>query len=65
MLPLMVPTVQEKALGAEESKEILVLVPLHIVAVLAVVTVGAGLTVTLIVEAVPEHTLAIDIGVTK
>ena len=41
----MVPTVQEKILGVDAVREILGPVPLHIVAVLAVVTVGMGLTV--------------------
>ena len=45
----MVPTVQEKELGADAVREILGPVPLHTVAVLAVVTVGFGLTVTVIV----------------
>ena len=46
MPPVTVPIVQENELGVEALKEILVPVPLHIVAVFAVVTVGIGFTVT-------------------
>ena len=43
--PVMVPMVQANVLGAEAVNEILVPVPLQIVAVLAVVTEGFGFTV--------------------
>ena len=42
ILPEMVPIVQVKLLGTEAVKMIFGLVPLHIVAVLAVVTAGVG-----------------------
>ena len=49
MLPVIVPTVQAKVLAAEAVKLIFGLVPLQMAAGLAVVTAGAGLTVTEIV----------------
>jgi hypothetical protein len=47
--PVMVPIVQANVLGAVAAKEILGFVPLQVDAVLAVVTAGVGLTVTVIV----------------
>lgn len=47
--PVIVPTVQTKVLGIDDVKLIFGLVPLQMVAVLDVVTVGPGLTVTVIV----------------
>jgi hypothetical protein len=41
------------------------LVPLQIVAVLSVVTTGAGLTVTVIVYATPTHKPVVEVGVTR
>lgn len=49
MPPIIVPTVQEKVLGKEAVKLIFGPDPLQVVAVGAVVTTGAGLTVTVIV----------------
>ena len=46
--PVIVPTVQTKLLGKEAVKLMFGLVPLQIEAVLAVVTAGTGLTVTVI-----------------
>ena len=48
-LPVIVPTVQVKFEGELEVKLILVLVPLHTLAVAGVVTLGDGITVTVIV----------------
>ena len=49
MPPVFVPIVQVKELAIEAVKLIFVLVPLQMVAVLGVVTIGFGLTVTVIV----------------
>jgi hypothetical protein len=49
ILPAIVPTVQVNVLGADAVNAMFVAVALHIVAVLAVVTTGVGLTVTVIV----------------
>jgi hypothetical protein len=49
MPPVIVPTVQVKVLPAVEVSAIFVAAPLQIVALLAVVTAGVGLTVTVIV----------------
>jgi hypothetical protein len=49
MPPVIVPTVHVKVLAALAVNAILVGVALHIVAVLAVVTTGLGLTVTVII----------------
>lgn len=46
--PEFVPIIHENVLAAEAVKLILGLVPLQMVAVLEVVTIGAGLTVTVI-----------------
>ncbi len=54
--PVIVPIVQANELGVEAVNEILGPVPLHIVAVFAVVTEGVGFTVTvigLLVEGLP------------
>lgn len=47
--PVIAPMVQEKLLGAEAINAIFGLFPLQMVAVLGVVTIGDGLTVTVIV----------------
>jgi hypothetical protein len=47
--PVIVPIVHANVLGTLEVKEIFGPAPLHVVPVLAVVTVGAGFTVTVIV----------------
>ena len=49
MPPVIVPMIQLKVLGVEAFNTMLVVVPLQIVAVLAVVTVGDGFTVTVMV----------------
>jgi uncharacterized protein Usg len=49
ILPVIVPTVHVKLLGALAVNAMLGLVPLHVTAVLAVVTTGVGVTVTVIV----------------
>ena len=48
-LPVNVPTIHVKFEGELEVKLILVLVPLHTLAVAGVVTLGDGITVTVIV----------------
>lgn len=65
MLPVIVPTVQEKVLGAVAASAMFVAVPLQMAAVLAVVTTGVGFTVTVIVYGAPEHAgVAVDVGIT-
>jgi hypothetical protein len=49
ILPVIVPTVQVNVLAADAVSAIFVAVALQMVAVLAVVTTGVGLTVTVIV----------------
>jgi hypothetical protein len=49
MLPVIVPIVHAKLLGALAVNAMFGLVPLQVLAVLAVVTAGVGLTVTMIV----------------
>lgn len=53
MPPLIVPRVQAKVLGVVAVRETLGFVPLHVLAVAAVVTTGLGLTVTVSVNGVP------------
>ena len=62
--PVIVPTVQLKLPGIEEVRLIFEPVPLHIVVVPADVTIGAGLTVTMIVKGVPGHEPVVEVGVT-
>ncbi len=65
ILPVTVPTVQVNVLAVVAVSDILGLVPLQIAAVLAVVTTGTGLTVTVIVYGAPAHPgVAVDVGVT-
>lgn len=64
ILPVIVPKVQLKLLGALEVKFILVEVPLHIVFVAAFVTAGIGLTVTVTVEDAPAQEPPVEVGVT-
>ena len=64
MLPVIVPSVQAKLLTALEVKLILGLVPLHVLAVVVLVTAGFGLTVTVIVVAEPAQLPVVDVGVT-
>jgi hypothetical protein len=62
--PVIVPIVQEKLLGTLAVKLILGPVPLQVVAVFAVVTVGDGFTVTVIVYGAPVQLPVVDVGVT-
>jgi hypothetical protein len=62
--PETVPIVQVKVLAAVAVRLMLVAVPLHIIAVFAVVTEGIGLTVTVIVYGVPGHDPVTEVGVT-
>jgi hypothetical protein len=64
MPPVMVPMVQLNELAAEAVNPILGPVPLHIVAVFAVVTEGLGFTVTVMVYGVPAQLPAVAVGVT-
>jgi hypothetical protein len=65
MLPVIVPTVQVNVLAALAVNAMFVAVALHITAVLAVVTIGVGLTVTVIVYAGPGQAgVVVDVGVT-
>ena len=64
MPPVIVPIIQVNVLAAFAVKVMFVPVPLQIVFVAAVVTVGAGFTVTVIVRGVPGHEPAVEVGVT-
>jgi len=64
MPPVIVPIVHVNALATLAVKAMFVAVPLQIVFVAAVVTVGAGFTVTVMVKGVPGHELAVEVGVT-
>jgi hypothetical protein len=63
MPPVIVPMVHVNVLGTVAVKLMLGPVPLHIVAVLAVVTTGAGFTVTVIVKGTPGHEPVVAVGV--
>ena len=64
--PVIVPTVHVNVEAVDDVNAIFVAVPLQIVAVLAVVTTGVGLTVTVIVYCGPGHAgVAVDVGVTR
>jgi len=62
--PIIVPMVQLKVLGKEEVRLMFGLVPLQMTAVAGVVTIGAGLTVTVIVYGAPGQDPATVVGVT-
>ena len=62
--PDMEPMVQAKELGAEAFNDIPGPVPLHIVAVLVVVTAGIGFTVTVMVYGSPSQFPVVAVGVT-
>jgi hypothetical protein len=64
MLPVTVPIVHEKLLGAVAVKPTLGAVPLQILAVFGVVTSGTGYTVTVIIEDPPAHVPDVPVGVT-
>lgn len=65
MLPVIVPTVHVKVLAAVAVNDMFGLVPLHVDAVLGVVTVGFGLTVTVIVYSAPGQLPVVEVGVTR
>jgi hypothetical protein len=60
----MVPIVEVNVLATLAVKAILGPVPLQVVAVDAVVTVGDGFTVTVIVYGAPVQLPVVDVGVT-
>jgi len=62
--PVLVPSVQAKLEAAEAVRLMLGPVPLHVLAVLGVVTLGAGFTVTVILVAEPTHEPTVEVGVT-
>ncbi len=63
--PVTVPTVQLNVLAVDAINAMFVALPLQIAAVLAVVTVGIGLTVTVIVYGDPAQPgVAVEVGVT-
>jgi hypothetical protein len=62
--PVFVPKVQANEPGVLEVNEILVALPPQSFAVLAVVTTGVGLTVTVIGYALPAQEPAVEVGVT-
>lgn len=62
--PVTIPMVQAKLLGALAVKEILGPVPLHVLAVDALVTSGIGFTVTVMVYDEPTHEPVVEVGVT-
>ena len=64
MPPVIAPIVHAKVLAALAVNAKFVLVPLHIVLDEALVTRGVGLTVTVIVNGVPTHNPAVEVGVT-
>ena len=64
ILPVIVPIVQLNVLATLAVKFIFGPVPLHVLAVAELVTDGAGLTVTVIVNAAPTQPL-LDVGVTR
>ena len=64
MPPVIVPIVHVNVLATLAVKAMFVPVPLQIVFVAAVVTVGAGFTVTVIVKRAPAHEFAVEVGVT-
>jgi hypothetical protein len=63
--PVTGPIVQLKVLGVLAVNAILGPVPLHVLAVAAVVTTGVGLTVTSILYGVPAHDPVVEVGVTR
>jgi hypothetical protein len=56
--------VQAKLLATLEVRAIFVLVPLQILFAAALVTVGNGLTVTVMVKGAPVHDPVTEVGVT-
>lgn len=64
MPPDVEPIVQEKLLGVLDVNKIFALVPLQTLVVGELVTIGVGLTVTIIVNGAPEQEPAMEVGVT-
>jgi hypothetical protein len=64
MPPVIAPTVQLKLLATEADNAIFGPDPLQVEAVGKLVTIGAGLTVTVIVKGDPPHKPATEVGVT-
>ena len=62
--PVIAPIVQAKLLGALDVKVIFGPVPLQVLAVEELVTIGVGLTVTVIVKGVPVQEPVVAVGVT-
>ena len=62
--PVIVPSVHVNVLAALEVRAILVVAPLHTVVVLGVVTLGFGLTVTVIAVEEPTQEPTVAVGVT-
>jgi hypothetical protein len=65
ILPLIVPIVHEKLLAMEAVNEIFGFDPLQVLAAAGLVTVGFGLTLTVIVYGAPAHEPALAVGVTR
>jgi Ni,Fe-hydrogenase III small subunit len=63
--PVIAPIVHAKLLGALDVKVIFGPVPLQILAVAGLVTVGVGLTVKVIVNVAPTHKPVVEVGVTR
>jgi len=63
--PVIVPIVHEKLLATLAVKLIFGPVPLQVVFVAAVVTIGVGFTVTVIVKAAPAQEPVVEVGVTR
>jgi len=64
MPPEITPTVHVKLLGVLAVNAIFGPVPLHVLAVAALVTTGIGLTVTTMLYGLPAHEPVVDVGVT-
>jgi uncharacterized protein Usg len=65
MAPVIAPTVHVNVLGVLAVNAIFGLVPLHVLAVAAFVTLGVGLTVTTMLYGLPIHDPVVDVGVTR
>ena len=63
--PVIVPTIQVKLLVILAVRLIFGLVPLQVEAVAELVTAGAELTVTVIVNGVPTQDPVVDVGVMR
>jgi hypothetical protein len=64
ILPVLVPKVHAKVLGALAVKLIFGLAPLHTLAVAELITAGVGFTVTVILVDGPAHEPPVEVGVT-